>query len=81
MSVTDGGHKGIHILRRADECQRALDDIRGSIRELKFYRDHMFIPVSQAPPLPPPKDGQADQVSNEKGESEAARMVDKTGEH
>lgn len=31
---------------------RALDDIKGSIRELKWYRDHIFIPVE---PLKPAK--------------------------
>ena len=58
---------------------RALDDIRASIRELKFYREHMFIPLSQAPPLPPPKEGTGHTV--ESSENEAAKMIDKTGEH
>lgn len=33
------------------ETHRALDDIRESIDELRFYRNHVFVPA--APPAPP----------------------------
>ena len=34
------------------DTHRALDDIRDSIDELRFYRSHVFLPL--APPAPPP---------------------------
>jgi oligoribonuclease len=34
------------------ESHRALDDIRESIAELRFYRDHVFVP--RTPAAPPP---------------------------
>jgi len=34
------------------DTHRALDDIRDSIEELRFYRNHVFLPP--APPAPPP---------------------------
>ncbi|MBA3539158.1 MAG: oligoribonuclease [Deltaproteobacteria bacterium] len=37
------------------DSHRALDDIRESIDELRFYRAHVFAPVpSTTPPTPPP---------------------------
>lgn len=74
-----------------ESSHRALDDIRGSIRELKFYREHMFIDPSQVPPMPvrrrsaktPGADGELGfPESNEraKGKSEASLMIDKTNE-
>lgn len=40
-------------------AHRALDDIRESIRELRFYREQVFVPVVQAEqaPTPPPPVG------------------------
>ena len=35
---------------RADPAHRALDDIRYSINELRYYRDSCFVPREQAPP-------------------------------
>ena len=32
---------------------RALDDIRESINELRYYRQHVFVPVPDAPSTPP----------------------------
>jgi oligoribonuclease len=33
---------------------RALDDVMESVAELKFYREHVFVPQVIAPPPPPP---------------------------
>jgi len=47
------------------DTHRALDDIRDSIDELRFYRSHVFLPppppppAPPAPPAPPPADGEA----------------------
>ncbi|RXK37080.1 oligoribonuclease [Tremella mesenterica] len=35
--------------REGEVAHRALDDIQGSIRELKFYRDHIFPPLEPVP--------------------------------
>ncbi len=41
----------VHARRPAKlESHRALDDIRESIAELKFYRDHMFAPRADVAP-------------------------------
>ncbi len=32
---------------------RALDDIRDSVDELRYYREHVFVPTAQAPVAPP----------------------------
>ncbi|MGH8285866.1 MAG: oligoribonuclease, partial [Steroidobacteraceae bacterium] len=31
----------------------ALEDIRDSVRELQYYREHLFVPALAAPPDPP----------------------------
>ena len=43
------------------DTHRALDDIRESVDELRFYRSHVFVPVAPATPVAPaaPVDGQA----------------------
>lgn len=46
---------------------RALDDIRGSMRELKFYRDNLFIPIEP----------RKDKKDAEKSDSGAERLVEK----
>src|SRR5215510_8138119 len=38
------------------DTHRALDDIRESIEELRFYRAQVFVPAA-APPAAPPSDG------------------------
>jgi oligoribonuclease len=39
------------------DTHRALDDIRESLEELRFYRNHVFLPMtppaSPSPPAPP----------------------------
>jgi hypothetical protein len=34
------------------ETHRALDDIRESIDELRWYKQHLFVPPPAAPPPP-----------------------------
>jgi oligoribonuclease len=34
---------------------RALDDVMESVAELRFYREHVFVPQVVAPTLPPPE--------------------------
>jgi oligoribonuclease len=48
--------------------RRALDDIRGSMRELKFYRDNLFIPVEAK---------STDKVEEKNSDSSAERLVEK----
>jgi oligoribonuclease len=36
--------------KQKKETHRALDDIRESIEELRFYREHVFAPVATPPP-------------------------------
>jgi oligoribonuclease len=36
------------------ETHRALDDVRESIAELRFYRDNVFLPPAQPKPAEPP---------------------------
>lgn len=48
---------------------RALDDIRGSMRELKFYRDNLFIP------LEPVSERRKD--DNKKSDGVAERLAEK----
>ncbi|WVN88342.1 uncharacterized protein L203_103547 [Cryptococcus depauperatus CBS 7841] len=44
--------------KRIEDCShRALQDIQGSIRELKFYRDNIFIPLEPDPTYITPTDG------------------------
>jgi oligoribonuclease len=38
---------------RKATAHRALDDIRESIEELRFYRQHLFVPVAAEPPGSP----------------------------
>jgi hypothetical protein len=70
-------------------CSRAsaLDDIRASIRELEFYRQHMCISLdtpAPAPAAPGAEDGAdaagAAAEAEVEGESEAARMAEKIGQ-
>jgi hypothetical protein len=49
--------------------RRALDDIRGSMRELKFYRDNLFIPIE------PVSERRKD--DNKKSEGVAERLAEK----
>jgi oligoribonuclease len=39
--------------KQKKETHRALDDIRESIEELRFYREHVFVPPPVATPPPP----------------------------
>lgn len=42
-----GGYRSL-VGDWADSGCRALDDIKASIRELQFYREHIFIPADEA---------------------------------
>jgi len=44
----------VNQLPRKATAHRALDDIRESIAELRFYREHLFVPaeITTAPPTP-----------------------------
>ena len=44
----------IEAVPRKATAHRALDDIRESIEELRWYRDHVFRPIGQALPHEPP---------------------------
>jgi len=44
--------------RNLESNHRALDDIRGSIQELKWYREHIFVPAEQNSPVAMGQDGQ-----------------------
>ena len=48
----------LSALPRKATAHRALDDIRESIDELRFYRDRLFVPTG-APATPPPTDPSA----------------------
>lgn len=41
------------VPRLSESSHRALDDIRGSIKELQWYRDNIFVTPSSTPPSPP----------------------------
>jgi oligoribonuclease len=41
-------------LRQKQGSHRALDDIRESVNELRYYREHVFVPVAPAPDIAPP---------------------------
>lgn len=43
----------LSALPRKATAHRALDDIRESIDELRFYRERLFIPTGPAAPVPP----------------------------
>src|SRR6478752_4635122 len=43
----------LSALPRKATAHRALDDIRESIDELRFYRERLFIPTAAAPPATP----------------------------
>jgi oligoribonuclease len=47
---------------RKQGLHRALDDIRDSIEELRYYRQHVFVPPEEAGPIEVP-DGVADTVT------------------
>lgn len=42
---------------QAAHARSALDDIKASIAELKFYRDNIFIPLEPREPKKPKTDG------------------------
>lgn len=44
---------------RKETAHRALDDIRESIEELRFYRERMFLPIGEAPAPDAPPGGPA----------------------
>jgi oligoribonuclease len=42
------------------EAHRALDDIRESVAELRYYRDTIMRPPAEATPPPPTEDAPAE---------------------
>ncbi|ORX35796.1 ribonuclease H-like domain-containing protein [Kockovaella imperatae] len=66
-SVTEKERAG----RTGKVAHRALDDIRGSIRELKFYQENIFIP------LEPPKDKSKQQPSEKNELDELVETLNK----
>ncbi|KAL0955785.1 hypothetical protein HGRIS_001999 [Hohenbuehelia grisea] len=46
-------YPGLSMPKQAESNHRALDDIRGSIRELQWYRENVFVPPSPSPIVPP----------------------------
>jgi oligoribonuclease len=55
---------------RKATAHRALDDIRESIAELRFYREHLFVPQAVVPA--PAPDGPADDVGTDAAAPAAA---------
>ncbi|KAF4563268.1 hypothetical protein EYR40_007016 [Pleurotus pulmonarius] len=45
-----------HTPPKQESTHRALDDIRGSIRELQWYRDNLFVPPTPPKPIPTAND-------------------------
>ena len=43
----------LSALPRKATAHRALDDIRESIDELRFYRERLFLPTGSTAPVPP----------------------------
>ena len=52
----------LNHLRQKQGTHRALDDIRESVAELRYYREHVFVPM--AAPAQPPTDGSTATAAN-----------------
>jgi oligoribonuclease len=52
----------LNHLRQKQGTHRALDDIRESVAELRYYREHVFVPM--AAPAQPPADGSTATAAN-----------------
>ena len=55
-------------------AHRALDDIRESLRELQYYREHVFVPADRVEELTPPSGAAPADASSAHGDAVSAHL-------